>query len=54
MKIYELKPTNSQKSFYGKAIIQVDDNGNETLYSYNTPIIKKCVKSVCYKMCVNV
>lgn len=43
MEIYELKPTTSQKSFYGKAIVQVDNNGNETLYSYNTPIIKKYV-----------
>ncbi|WP_418777043.1 hypothetical protein [Holdemanella biformis] len=41
MKIYELKPITSQKSFYGKAVVQVDDDGNETLYSYGTPIIKK-------------
>ena len=41
MKIYELKPITSQKSFYGKAIVKVNDNGDETLYSYNTPIIKK-------------
>lgn len=49
MKIYELKPT-SQKSFYGKAIVQVDDNGNETLYSYNTPIIKKMVDGTYKKL----
>ena len=41
MRIYELEPITSQKSFYGKAIVEVDDNGDETLYSYNTPIIKK-------------
>ena len=41
MRIYELKPTTSQKSFYGKAIVKVDDDGSETLYSYKTPIIKK-------------
>lgn len=41
MKKYELIPNNGQKSFYGKAIVEVDQNGNETLYSYNTPIIKK-------------
>lgn len=41
MKIYELKPITSQKSFYSKAVVQVDDDGNETLYSYGTPIIEK-------------
>lgn len=37
----ELIPTNGRKSFYGKAIIEVDDCGVETLLSYSTPIIKK-------------
>lgn len=37
---YELKPTDGRKSFYGKAIIKID-KGEETLYSYNTPIIKR-------------
>lgn len=41
MKKYELIPTTGQKSFYGKAIVVADNNGNETLYSYNTPIIKR-------------
>lgn len=41
MKRYELTPNNGRKSFYGKAIIEVADDGSETLYSYNTPIIKK-------------
>lgn len=50
MKIYELKPTTRQKSFYGKAIVQVDNNGNETLYSYNTPIIKKYVDGTYKKL----
>lgn len=39
--IYELIPTNGHKSFYGKAKVQIDDNGSETLYSYDTPIIKR-------------
>ena len=39
--IYELIPTNGRKSFYGKAKVQIDDNGSETLYSYDTPIIKR-------------
>lgn len=43
MKSYELHPVNGQKSFYGKALVQVDNAGNETLYSYDTPIIKRLV-----------
>lgn len=41
MKKYELMPVNGQKSFYGKAVVEVDYTGNETLYSYGTPIIKR-------------
>lgn len=41
MKKYELQPINNRKSFYGKAIVTIDDSGMETLYSYNTPIIKR-------------
>lgn len=41
MKRYELTPTNGRKSFYGKALVEVDDNGVETLFSYLTPIIKR-------------
>lgn len=41
MKVYELIPTNGRKSFYGKAIVEIAPDGSETLYSYNTPIIKK-------------
>lgn len=41
MKRYELTPDNGQKSFYGKAVVMVDSDGTETLYSYNTPIIKR-------------
>ena len=40
-KMYYLMPTNGQKSFGNKAVVEIDDNGNETLYSYNTPIITK-------------
>ncbi len=38
---YELQPTDGRKSFYGKAVIQIEDDGTEILYSYNTPIIKR-------------
>lgn len=41
MKTYELIPKTHQKSFYGKAVVYIDDAGNETLYSYNTPIIQR-------------
>ena len=41
MKMFELIPTDGRKSFYGKAVVQVEENGTETLYSYNTPIIKR-------------
>ena len=40
-KMYYLMRTNGQKSFGNKAVVEIDDNGNETLYSYNTPIIIK-------------
>lgn len=50
MKIYELKPITSQKSFYGKAFVEIDDNGDEILYSYNTPIIKKLVDGTYKKL----
>lgn len=41
MKWYDLIPTNGRKSFYGKAQVRIDENGVETLYSYNTPIISR-------------
>ena len=41
MKTYELTPNNGRKSFYGKAIVQISDNGEEVLLSYNTPIVKR-------------
>ena len=41
MKIYELTPTNNQASFYGKARVVIDDDGTETLISYDTPIIER-------------
>lgn len=41
MKRYELTPTDERKSFYGKARVEIADDGTETLYSYDTPIIKR-------------
>ena len=40
MKMYELKPIDGRKSFYGKALV-IEEDGVETLYSYGTPIIRK-------------
>jgi len=41
MRIYELMPVGSVKSFYGKATVWVDDNGSETLQSYQTKVIRR-------------
>ena len=38
---YELQPTNGRSSFYGKAYVEIDDDGNEILYSYQTPVIRR-------------
>lgn len=40
-KIYELTPTTGQASFYGKEKVVIEEDGTETLYSYDTPIIKR-------------
>ena len=50
MRKYELVPTDGRKSFYGKAVVIVEDNGTETLYSYNTPIIKRLVSGELVKL----
>lgn len=43
MKMYELKPsdTETRKSFYHKAVVIEDADGNQTLFSYLTPIITR-------------
>lgn len=42
MQLYELKTTDgTRKSFYGKAFIQVENDGTKTLFSYLTPIVKQ-------------
>ena len=50
MKMYELMPDNGRKSFYGKAKVIVDDTGNETLYSYDIPIIKRDINGKLTKL----
>ena len=41
LNLYELRPTDGRKSFYGKALVRKDDDGSETLFSYMTPIIRR-------------
>lgn len=50
MKQYELRPTDGRKSFYGKAIVTIDEDGTETLSSYNTPIIKRTASGELVKL----
>ena len=38
---YELQPNDRHKSFYGKAVVKVNRDGSETLYSYGTQIITR-------------
>lgn len=41
LNIYELKPTTRQKSFYGKALVIVSDDGTQLLKSYDTIVLKR-------------
>lgn len=50
MKIYDLIPVDGRKSFNGKAQVHIDDNGEETLYSYNIPILKRLVDGTLIKL----
>lgn len=38
---YELIPQDGRKSFYGKAVVTISADGAQTLYSYNTPIVRR-------------
>ena len=40
MRKYELIPADGRKSFYGKAVVIVEDNGENVLQSYNTEVCK--------------
>lgn len=42
MKMHELMPKSGRKSFNHTAIVQIDENGDETLISYCVPIVKNC------------
>ena len=38
---YELDPVDGRKSFYGKAVVKVMDDGTEVLRSYETDVIMR-------------
>lgn len=39
--LYELKPIDGSKSFYRKAHVYRATDGTETLYSYNTAVLRR-------------
>ena len=41
MRKYNLMPNDSHKSFYGKAVVFVEDDGTEFLKSYNTIVARR-------------
>lgn len=42
MRLFELMPTDgTRKSFYGKALVKLEDDGTEILLSYGTPIVMR-------------
>ena len=49
MTMRELRPVDGRKSFYGKAKVLTDERGIETLYSYDTPIMKR-VGGICLRL----
>lgn len=38
---YELTPIDNRKSFYGKARVEMCDDGSEILWSYDTAVLKR-------------
>lgn len=44
MRRYELIPKDGRKSFYHKAIVEIENDGTETLFSYGTKIISRGAK----------
>lgn len=38
---YALMPNDSHRSFYGRAIVRVYDDGTEVLHSYNTDVMSR-------------
>lgn len=40
MRTIELLPVDGRKSFYGKAVVQIEDNNDRVLISYDTKIAR--------------
>ena len=40
-KVYQLNPVDCRKSFYGKALVKVYDDGTQVLQSYDTDVMKR-------------
>ena len=51
MKMRELIPENGRKSFGGKAVVVVNDDGSETLFSYQTAIIRRETDGTLTRLC---
>ena len=45
-KVYELSPVDGRASFYGKAKVFTDSNGNEFLMSYETVVCMRACNGV--------
>lgn len=41
VEVFELHPVDCRKSFYGKALVKVYDDGTEVLQSYKTDVMKR-------------
>lgn len=51
MKMRELIPENGRKSFGGKAVVVTNDDGSETLFSYQTAIIRRETDGTLTRLC---
>lgn len=49
MKKYVPTPIDGTKSFYGKCYVTVDDDGTETVYSYDTKVMSKTPDGVLHR-----
>ena len=41
LRVYQLAPADRHKSFYGKALVKVMDDGAEILQSYDTDVMRR-------------
>ena len=50
MNVFELMPDNNRKSFYGRALVYVTDDGTKTLRSYQTAVCRVTPDGVFHRM----